>query len=129
MNNILLCYYAVWYLAHKNSKYAKDFSHYWYSAFLQVVESLFAVIMIILVLLTEIFDIRIHIGKFSWIILFAIIPGLLLYYLIFHIYKVDKNAEDADFDYLRINKTKKIAAWSFYIFINFLMLFSIYLAS
>lgn len=118
MKRLIVTYYAVWYLAHKNSKHAKDFSHYWYHAFLQVAASVSAILVSIFVLIDGIFGVRpiFFSGKFTFVFVFLIIPACLLYYLIFYKYGVDKNASDQDFDYLKINRKKKIRAWLFFLF-------------
>lgn len=122
---ILITYYAVWYMAHKNSKHAKDFSHYWFHAMLQVAVTAFAVLMISISILEEIIGIRVMTYP-GVIYAIGIIPGLILYYLIFHQYGVDKNAKDEDFNYLNINKSKKITAWFFFIGINLSMILTFY---
>lgn len=95
----IITYYAVWYLAHKNSKHAKDFSHYWLHAILQVAESGFAILIVIDLLnyglfgFDGLFGVRPIFNQFGFWLVFVFFPVALLYYLIFHQYKVDKHAD------------------------------------
>lgn len=125
LRKTIITYYAVWYLAHKNSRYSTALN--WYRAFLQVAESSFALLLTIHMLLKGIFDIYTKLAGIKMVLFFFIIPAIILYFLIFHIYRVEKNAPVQYFDYLKINKVKTVGTWFFFIFINLSMLLSMYL--
>lgn len=111
--NLLLKYYYVWFQAHKRSKYAHEFSHHWYSGFLQVCLTVFFILFNISILLEKLLEIHIvkGINNIVFWIVYLIIPALLLYYLLFNYYGVDKeNDEPTAFD-ISITKKTRITSW------------------
>jgi len=119
IKKVILTYYAVWYMAHKNSKHADDFGYFWLSALLMVGESIGALMTVVYLFVLGIIGAQ-TLSEYIFYILFFL-PFPIIYYLIFKKYGVDKNAEDESFDYLKICKRKIIQSWIFFIGINIIM--------
>lgn len=113
---LLLKYYFVWFQGHKRSKYAHQFSHHWYRGFLQVAVTLTILLATFQVIIERTLGISL-VGRFSkleLLILYMVIPSLILYYLLFHYYGLDKNNDDpSSFDII-ITKRTRIIAWVIY---------------
>ncbi len=128
---LLLKYYYVWFQGHKRSKYAHQFSHYWLSGFLQVVATLIFFVFTFLIIVERTLGVRLSAGLSKWelVILFIIIPSLLLYYLLFNYYGVDKNNDDPSAFGIRITKRTKIIAWIVYVgaFVLFLLVLQFFM--
>lgn len=120
LKKTILTYYAVWYMAHKNSKHADDFGYFWFSALLMVGESIGAFVLMVFLTFSGLFGFH----SFDYNIIYGtlLVPIPAMYYVIFKNYGINKNAEDESFDYLKINKRKVILSWCFFIGINLLML-------
>ena len=117
IKRLILTYYYVWFQGHKRSKYAKDFSHYWYSAFLQLVATQSFILFNLLILIDMLFDFKITslFGKHGSIFLIGIIPSLLLYYLLFNIYNADKENDEPTKFGINITKRSKVFSWAVFI--------------
>jgi len=113
LRNILLKYYYVWFQAHKRSKYAHEFSHYWFSGFLQVCATLFFSLFSLLFIFERSFSVDI-IGSFNkWTVVFAcfILPSTFFYYILFHYFKADKENDDPSHLRVAITKRTRVIAW------------------
>lgn len=118
LRKIILTYYYVFFQAHSRSKYAKQFTSAWQQVFIQISVSLSTFILGIVICFENIFNKRFfpHIEKFSFIILFGILPGVILYQLLFNVYKISKENDDHNKVGIIITKPIRIIAWFFYVF-------------
>ena len=128
MKNILLKYYFVWFQGHKRSKYAQQFSHYWFSAFLQVCATEFLILICVRLLIELLFEYRLpDFGKFGYVFLYLVVPALVTYSLIFKVYKVDKEEDDPSKFGIVITKRTRLFSWLVYITIPLFVFVLIYL--
>lgn len=121
MRKILIKYYSVWYLAHKNSKHAKDFDNYWFHAFLQVCETIFALLVILDISVKILFNIHLRDNGY-FIIGYLLLPAVILYYFIFTYSGIEKNPENEYFNNLGITSKAKCFSWIFFVMSNVIMM-------
>lgn len=131
MKKWVLVYYYVWFQGHLRSKYADDFSHHWFHAFLQVLLTLSCLIMTLLIIINAWFDLNIiaTIGRHSLVVLVLIIPGFILYHLLFNLYEADKKDDDPAKFNIVITKGSKVIAWMIFIGSPILVLAAIHITS
>jgi|GEM_PF-714900 len=129
VRKILLKYYYVWFQAHKRSKYAHEFSHYWFSGFLQVCVTVGFIVINAIMILEKCFDIVILNPKnaVAFWTCFLILPSTLLYYLLFLYCKADKENDDPSHLGITITRSTKIISWIVFILapLSFLLLIAI----
>jgi len=116
MKKILLTYYFVWFEAHKNSKYAHQFNNYWCHALFQVCTTTLLCLLFCTFLTEIILSVNIikSMNQYIILLIYAISPFIVLYYLIFKFYGV-KKANDSPVRFgIKITKTTKITAWVTY---------------
>ena len=129
IKRMILTYYYVWLQGHTRSKYAKDFSNYWFRAFLQLVMTQFFMLFYLLIVINLLFDVKItrFFGKVSFLFLFVILPSLALYHLLFSVYKADKENDDPTKFGINITKRSKVICWLVYAFVPLSVCILIYL--
>ncbi len=126
MKRIILKYYFVCLLGHKNSKYAYQFSHYWYHAFLQVCVTFILTLAFFALFIEHLLSIEVFLihSRISTAI-FSVISCVLVYLLIFKYYKINKDEYDPTVYGIVITKRTKMIAWVCFIlpFVTILGLF------
>jgi hypothetical protein len=117
MKKLLLKYYFFWFQGHNRSKYAYQFSHHWYHAFLQVCATLSFAVFLLVFCLEKLTSTNLLFSniKFLPVILYSIVPSILLYVLLFNYYKIDKNNDDPSEFGIEITKRTKVISWMVYI--------------
>ncbi|MEJ6982230.1 hypothetical protein WG906_17325 [Pedobacter sp. P351] len=129
IKKLILTYYYVWFQGHLRSKYADDFSHHWCHAFLQVLLTFFCLLIASLNIINASFDLNIiaTTGRRSLVGLVLIIPGFILYHLLFNIYEADKKDDDPAKFKIVITKGSKVISWLIFIVSRLLAMGSIYI--
>lgn len=128
IKRMILTYYYVWLQGHTRSKYANDFSHHWFSAFLQLVMTQSLILVHAFILIDALFDLKItkSFGKYGFIFFFGIIPSLILYHLLFNVYKADKENDEPIKFGITITKRNKIISWLVYALVPLLLINTMY---